>query len=105
MNMDEGKDNLYAPNSLFSGPGVLYVSIAVLFVLYLQFGLPLIQLLTNADEQILFSYTLYALLISFFVLTVITTITHRNWSKQHWHVNLIIFILTGFLLTMIYVLK
>lgn len=103
--MNAEQENSYQPTSLFKGLGIVYVLMAVVFLLYTEYGIPLVQLFTKADEQNFFFYPLIGLLIIYFVLTIITTFTHREWFKEHWHVNLIVFILTGFLSIMSHALK
>jgi hypothetical protein len=82
-------------------PAIIYAALAVLFIVFVRAGIPCVNLVCNIAEQDVFWMALQVTLYLYFILSIATTLWFRNWFKQYWYVNAVIFIIAGFLLLMI----
>ncbi len=98
-------DHRYRPTAFTTKPGIIYVIIYVIFCVFMSEGVENACLLFQIDHGLLVKIGFIVLFVGTFLSSVIITVFYREWIKQHWHVSLIVFVLSGFLLTMWYVLS
>jgi hypothetical protein len=88
-----------------TGPAFLYSNFIVIAIVYIYLGEPIAGWLngifnlrlTTENSPLL----IYGSVFTLFALSILTTIFNWQWFKKYWHVNTIIFIITGFLAAMI----
>jgi hypothetical protein len=88
-----------------TGPAVIYGSFIVIVIGYINLGEPIAILLNGIFGLRLTTENtwlpIYISVFTLFALSILTTILNWQWFKKYWHVNAIIFIISGFLAAMI----
>lgn len=85
----------------FNNPIKIYVLGILLFLAFCIIGIPLLSMGHSDGEQVpmtLIAYAINYFIYGLFFISIFTSILFWNWFKKYWYVNLVIFILTSFLI-------
>ena len=84
-------------------PHIIYLTWTLLAVIFWFVVIPIASIGHSGGEQVpltLLAESLGPITLGYFTISILTTILFKDWFKKYWIVNLIIFSLTTFLLTM-----
>jgi len=82
-------------------PHVIYLTWTILILLFWFIGIPIADIGHAGGEQIpmtLFAYSIAPIIWGYFTISILVTIFFRDWFRNYWIVNVIIFSATAFLL-------
>lgn len=88
-------------------PALIYIVWTAFIVLYILV-IPIRSCGHSGGEQVpmtLIAWILGPTFWGYFFLSIVTSFLDKKWFKTYWSINLIIFLLTGFVLFFIYVLN
>ncbi len=87
--------------SVLADPVKIYGWLIILFLLFCFAIIPIADIGHSGGEQIpliLFGESINYAVVIFFLVSIITTFTHRKWFKNNWYINLLIFLISGYLI-------
>lgn len=87
---------------LRQNPAAIYVGLAILFYLWLNYVMPYLSLVVKAEDTQLQWISIKITLYLYFALSICTAIWSWAWFKKHWYINVVFFVICGFLLLMMY---
>jgi hypothetical protein len=82
-------------------PAGIYTLWMLLWFAYCFVGIPLLSINTSGGEQkplIYFANSIYILLYGFASISILTSFLFLKWFKKYWYLNLLVFLITGFIL-------
>lgn len=93
--------------NLINNPVKIYIVFFVAFILFSLVGIPILSIGYSDGEQRPLTLLMYAgdiLILSYFILSIITSYIFMKWFRTYWFINLLIMAITGYLLISTYVL-
>jgi len=100
--MDNSKTkNKYTLFPLFNNPAKIYLVWSVLLGLFCFIGIPILSIGSSGGEQkplTLLADALDIAVYGFFVISILTSILFSGWFKKYWYVNMLVMLITGFII-------
>jgi len=86
-----------------NNPVKIYLIWFLLIILFCIIGIPILSMNKSGGEQvplILLGYAIGSLVYGFFIISILTSLK-LEWFKKYWYVNILVFLITSFLIILV----